>query len=210
MVALCGTYASAQTPAGSLPGAASAQAPATPSAMLQPGLDKLQQALGVLRTDKWKTSGAEREEANTNIASIRNDLETVLPSLLTAADGAPGSVAQVLPAYRNVEALYDVLLRVSEAGRLSAPSQQSAALEEARASLEDGRRALGESLQAAALKQEQQVHTLQAAIRAVPPAPAPVACPPPPPVKKHRPRKKVVKKPAPAPANSQSGAATSH
>lgn len=177
--------------------------------MLQPALDTLRQTLGVLRPDKWKTSGAVREEADANISSIRNDLETMLPPLLAAADGAPDSVARVLPAYRNVEALYDVLLRVAEAGRLSAPSQQSAALEEARGSLEDGRRALGDHLQAAALGQEQQVHNLQAAVRAIPPAPAPVVCPPPAPVKKRKPRPRPAKKPAQAPPNSQSGAPAS-
>jgi hypothetical protein len=180
---------------------------------MQPALDTLQQTLGILRPDKWKASSAEREEAAANISSIGHDLQTTLPPLLAAADGAPGSVAQLLPAYRNIEALYDVLLRVSEAGDLSAPKQQSTALEQARAKLEDGRRTFGERLQLAAVAREKQVHDLQATIRAIPPPAPPVVCPPPPPVKKRRPRKKVVKKPAPAatsPQNPQNGAPAPH
>ncbi len=170
-----------------------------PSAILQPALDGLQRTLGLLRTDKWKASGEVRKEAEANIGSIRRDLESTLPPLLATADGGPDSVARMLPVFRNVEALYDVLLRVAAAGDLAAPGQQSAAIEEARARLEEGRRALGDRLQAVAVAEEQQVRDLQAAVHAVPAAAAPVACVPQPPVKKHGSgRRKTVKKPAAA------------
>ena len=190
-----------QPPAATVPAATK-----TASTIMQPSLDTLGQTIGTLRPEKWKASGAVRDEAASNIDSIRQDLETMLPPLLVAADGAPGSVAQVLPAYRNIEALYDVVLRVAEAGRLAAPGDQAAALEEARSSLEAARRALGESVQASALAQEQQIHNLQAAVRAIPPTPVPVACPAPAPAKKRTVRKKVTRTapvPVQAPANAQ-------
>jgi hypothetical protein len=176
---------------------------------MQPALDMLQQTIRTLRPDKWKTSEAIRQETSANLDSIHRDLETPLPQLLAAADGAPVSVSRMLPAYRNIEALYDVLLRIAEVGNLTAPSPQSEALERARAALEDGRRAIGDRLTSAALAQDQQVRTLQAAVHAIPPAPVPVACPAPAPVKKHRTRKKAVKKPAPA-SVAPSGAPASH
>ena len=196
-----GAALAAQAPAS--PSPATAQTSKTPSAILQPALDTLQQALVVLRLDKWKTSGAVRDETDANISSIRRDLETTLPPLLADADGAPDSVARVLPAFRNIGALYDVLLRVAQVGRLSAPSAQSAALDQAMANLEDGRRALGDRLQVAALAQEKQLGDLKAALRAVPPAPAPtpVPCPPPPPAKKRKPQPKPAQKPSPAPTS---------
>lgn len=181
----------------------------TPSAIMQPSLGTLQQTLGTLRPDKWKTSSAAREEAVANISSIGHDLDTILPPLLADADKAPGSVEQVLPAYRNIEALYDVVLRVSETANLSAPGDQSAALEKVRAKLEDARRTLGEQLQSASHAQDQQVRSLQAALRAVPPPPAPVVCPSPAPVKRKR-RRTPAKRPAPATTGQQSGAAASH
>ncbi len=200
---LCAPVAAvaAQTPAN--PSPATGQASRTPSAMLQPALDTLQQAVGMVRLDKWKTSGAVRDETDANISSIRRDIETTLPPLLADADRAPDSVARVLPAFRNIGALYDVLLRVAQVGRLSAPSAQSAALDQAMANLEDGRRALGDRLQVAALAQEKQVGDLKAALRAVPPAPAPtpVPCPPTPPAKKRRPQPKPAQKPSPAPTS---------
>ncbi|HTD96017.1 MAG TPA: hypothetical protein VK627_03785, partial [Edaphobacter sp.] len=187
LATLCGSGAAfaAQDSVPSQPSAA--QTSKTPSAILQPALDTLRQTLELLQPERWKTSNAIREEADANINSIRRDLDATLPPLLAAADGAPNSVVQVLPVFRNVEALYDVLLRVSEAGKTSAPSQQSTALDQAITSLEAGRRALGDSIQSAALAQEQQVHDQQAALRAIPPAPAPAPCAPPPPVKKRKP-----------------------
>jgi hypothetical protein len=179
---------------------------------MQPALGTLQQALDAVRLDKWKGPNVLRQEADANINSIHHDLDITLPPLLTAADAAPDSVTRVLPAYRNIEALYDVVLRVSAVARLSAPSQQSAALEQAMLSLDDARRALGDHIQLAASAQEKKVIDLQTALRAVPPAPAPapVAATPPPPEKKRKPRPKTTKKPTPAPtpASSQGTAPT--
>ncbi|HWB32615.1 MAG TPA: hypothetical protein VG714_05525 [Acidobacteriaceae bacterium] len=161
-----------------------ARSPAVlPSATLQPSLDILRTAIGSTHADHWKGSSAIRNEAATNLHSIQNDLESTLPGLLAVADTAPGSAAKLLPAYRNADALYDVLLRVVMAARLSAPSDELSALDQALSSLEDSRRALGDQLQQVTQAQESQIGTLQAALKAVPPpAPppppaAPVKCP---------------------------------
>ncbi len=186
----------AQTPSAAPPVAAMQT---KPSAMVQPAIDTLRQTLEVLRPDKWKASDSAREEAVANVSSIRRDLDGTLPALLSAADAAPNSVSRLLPAYRNVEALYDVLLRIVGTANLAAPGQQSAVLERARVSLEDAQRSLGDRLTSTALSQEQQIHNLQAALRAVPPAPAPVVCATPAPVKKPKRRHR---KPAAKPATS--------
>jgi hypothetical protein len=163
-----------------------------PSTLLQPSLEVLKQAIGGANTDKWKASSAVRDEAQNNLRSIARDVQTTLPPLLAVADAAPDSAAKALPAYRNIEALYDVLLRLNAAGELAAPRDQASALEQALANLNDGRRALGDQLQRDADAQERQVVRLQAAMKAVPPPappPAPVVCPPAPvkkkPVVKH-------------------------
>jgi hypothetical protein len=206
---LCGPIAAfaAQTPTTPPPAAAPAQTqPKTPSAILRPALDNLQQTLSTLRLDKWKASAAVREEADANISSIHHDLEATLPTLLATADAAPDSIVRVLPAYRNIEALYDVLLRVTAAGKLAAPSQQSAALDQTTASLDEARRALGDSLQASAITQEKIIVGLKAALRATPPPPAPapaVTAPPPAPAKTHKPRPKPAQKPATAPVSTK-------
>jgi hypothetical protein len=83
----------------------------------------------------------------------------------------------MLPAYRNVDALYDVPLRVDGTARAAAPAGQVGALDAALAKLDDGRRALGDSLQLSAVAAEKRVGDLEAAAKVVVPVAAAV-CPP--------------------------------
>jgi len=162
--------------AQSAPAAPPAQFAALPSATLQPSIEILKSAMGTTNVDRWKTSSAIKGEASANLRSIANDVTSTLPALLGAADAAPNSAAKVLPAYRNADALYDVLLRVVVSAHLYAPADQSSALEQALHSLEDSRRILGDQLLQTAQAQDTQAVRLQAALRAVPPPqPAPVA-----------------------------------
>ena len=188
----------AQTPEGPPP--PPAKELQSPSAIMQPALNAVQQALSTVRLDKWKTSNSIRDESNTNMNSILHDIETTLPPLLAAADAAPNSVAHALPAFRNTEALYDVLLRVSEAGRFYAPHEQSTALQQSLDSLETARRAFADRLQSDAVARDQQIHTLQTTVVTLQhrPVPTPVTlpCPTPPhhATKKHETHHKPVEK----------------
>ncbi len=190
----------AQTPSPQ-PEAQPAPAASTASSIFNPAISTLQAALDGVRLERWKTSNAVREETDANIASVRRDLDSTLPPLLATADAAPDSVAQVLPAYRNIEALYDVLLRISAVAMLSAPPAQSDALQQAMSSMESSRRTLGDQLQSSAVNQDRNIHTLQASLRAAPPAaPTPAPCPPPPaPAKKRKPHHKPATPPAATP-----------
>ncbi len=145
--------------------------PATASSIVSPSLDGLRQSLRGLRLDKWKAPGPVREETNGNIGSITRDLDGTLPGLLSTADAAPGVVSKNLPVFRNIDALYDVLLRVVETADLAAPENETETLHNALASLEDARRSLGDALQSAALTNEQQLTALRQQARAQP-APA--------------------------------------
>lgn len=177
-VCVCVAQVPATSPTASQAAVAPAAAPAgkSPSAMMQPGIDAVKQALAVVKVDKWKTAGPMKDETATNIGSIQRDVDGTLPGLLATADGAPDNVSKVFPAYRNVDALYDVLLRVTTVGRLSAPTQESAALSQALLSLDDGRRAMAERMQDGAVAGEKQVVDLRAQLKAVP-APVVAAAP---------------------------------
>ena len=184
--------------------AAAAQNTQVPSAVLTPAVNEVRQALAGLRPDKWKTPGPVTQETAQNIASIQRDLDSTLPGLLTAADRNPGAVQDVLPAYRNVDALYDVLLRVTEVSKLAAPAQQSGPLQQATASLSDARRTLGDQLQNTALNETRAIVSLQGQLRTAQSASpqtvsaaAPV-CPAPAPAAK----KRTTPKPKPAAATS--------
>ena len=140
-------------------------APPTASSVLSPALAQLRDTLGGLRLDKWKAPGPVREQASGNIGSITRDLDATLPGLLAAADAAPGTVSRNLPVFRNVDALYDVLLRVVETADLSAPDSEADRLHTALAALEDARRSLGDAVESAAVSQEQQIGSLHEQVR---------------------------------------------
>jgi hypothetical protein len=123
-------------------------------------------------------------------------------------------MSKQLPVSRNVDALYDVVLRVFEAARVAAPPDQIAQLDQALASLNTARMTYDDRLQDSAVVVEKQVGELentvkaQAAMKCTAPAPVMVpVCPPPPtPPKKRRPKPPATTTPqtAPAPATTTS------
>ena len=178
-------------------------APSAPSDILKRSLDEVQQTVGALKLDKWKR-GSVRDEAATNVDAIQRDMQGSLPSLLKDADSAPGTLSKVLPLSRNVDALYDVLLHIVEAARVSAPGDQVGALQTTLADLEKARVRLGNQLVQTATVQEKQivdlrttVQTQAASLKAAANQPPPPKCPAPAPAKKKRPvAKTTTSKPA--------------
>jgi hypothetical protein len=199
----------AQTPLNGTPVSAPPSAPqATPSApppasgLLLPALDQVQQAVAALNVERWK-KGSVRDEAGDHVSAILRDLHTTLPPLLNTADASPGTITKVLPLSRNLAALYDVLLSVNEAARISGSSAELNPLEQALTSLGTARTALDDRLQATAATLEKQEIDLRTTLQAreavkcpVIPPPAKPVCPVPAPARK----KKVAPKPPAATA----------
>lgn len=199
-ICFCGAQTAATpTAAPSGPSAGPpALTPVAPSSLLQRSLDEVQQTVGAVRLDKWKR-GTVRDEAGSNIDAIQRYMQGTLPALLKEADAAPAALTKVLPLSRNVDALYDVLLHVVEAARVSAPGDQVGQLQQAMADLEKGRIALDSQIQQTADSQEKQIVQLRTTVQkqdaslraAATPPPAP-KCPAPatPAKKKHHVTKK--------------------
>lgn len=180
-----------QTASAAGPAPAPAAAPNS-AATLRPALDQVQSTLGKTHTERWKR-GSVRDEAGADIGSIKSDMQSNLPNLIHDADGSPGSLSKMLPVAKHIDALYDVLLRVVEASRISAPDDQAGELRQALNALGSARLAYDDQMQQLAATQEKQIVDLrttvqkQAAFKC--PAPPPEKpCPPPAPA--HRPRKK--------------------
>jgi cell division septation protein DedD len=197
---LHGQAGSPPAPAAPVPAAPTpAAAPGLPSVLLQPALVVVESTLNAVKIDKWK-KGSVRDEAGTNVNAMLRDLKTNLPPMVADADAAPGVLSKSIPLMKHLDALYDVLLRVEEASRVSAPSDQIDQLEDALKKFGIARIDLYDSLQQSAAGQEKQVTDLQttlkaerAAAQAPKPAPAIVPCTPP---------KPAAKKKRPAPAKS--------
>jgi len=171
----------AQAAKAPTPASAPAAAPPTTFAManLRPALANVQTAITGLSVAHWKASSETKATVQQDIASMQRDLNTTLPALMSQVDATPASGPAALSpsfaVFRNLDALYDVLLRVTETAALTGPASDAGSLEEARAGLEDGRAKLGVWLLQAIGAQDAQVARLQAPV--APPAPAPPPAP---------------------------------
>jgi hypothetical protein len=169
----------APSPAAPSPAAAVAPAP-TSFAMtnLRPALANVQTAITNLNVAHWKAPNDIRATTQQDINSMQRDLNTTLPALLAQADAAgaasgPPALSPAFAVFRNLDALYDVMLRVTETAGLAGSASDASSLEDARAGLEDGRAKLGAWLLQAIGAQDAQVARLQAPAPAVAPAPPP-------------------------------------
>jgi hypothetical protein len=130
--------------------AQSAAPPANPPALisgtLRPALAQVGQSIGSLSIKRWKAPNDVRSEADQDVSSIQRDLNGTLAGLLQQADAAPASVPAAFAVYRNVDALYDTLLRVVLTANLAAPDDEANSLQAALSSLESARSSLGESI----------------------------------------------------------------
>jgi hypothetical protein len=177
------------------------------SAIVQPALQDVQGVSGSLNTAKWRTSNDVKASTDRNLSSIQRDLAETLPNLLSQADNAAGAVGPVFAVYRNVDALYDVLLRVNQTAMIAAPPGEAASVESALQRLESARKQLGDVINTSAADREGQIVKLQTALKAAtapPPLPAKPAVvddgPPAKPAPAVKRKRKPVAKPAAKPA----------
>ena len=172
IVGVCGA-AHAQAPGP-------ATAPAAPApggfavADLRPALANVQTAISNLNVAHWKVSGATRSAVQDDVGSMQRDLNGTLPGLMAQVEANPASLSPVFAVFRNLDALYDVLLRVTETASLAGSGADAGNLEDARAGLEDGRAKMGTWLLQSIGAQDAQIARLHA------PPPGPAAAPPPP------------------------------
>ena len=158
---------------GCWPAQAQATPPAGPPplATLHPALANVQGTMASLNISRWKVSNDVRARAQQDAVSIQRDLTATLPGLMVQAE-SPTSSTALSPAFavlRNLDALYDVLLRVAQTAALGGGGADAGSLEDARAGLEDGRGKLAAWLLQAIAAQDAQIASAPA------PAPHPVA-----------------------------------
>ena len=131
---------------------------------MAPTLSGVNLAVSGVEVRRWKVPGEVKETTTSDIQSIQRDLSGTLPSLISQAQAAPGAVAPAFAVFRNLDALYDVLLRVTETATLAGSQQEASHLEAARADLQTRRGQLGNALQAIAAGQDTSVVQLRTAL----------------------------------------------
>ena len=161
-----------------LPPFASSQQAQAPTEAVRPALSQISQTIVGLSVSRWKAPGDVRSATQRDIDSIQHDLSSTLPPLMDQAAGAPSSVASAFAVYRNIDALYDVLLRVAETATLAGPQADVGSLEGSLSRLESARRDLGNAILQLATAHDQELDRLRAtAAQATAAATAPPAAP---------------------------------
>ena len=162
-----------------------------------------------LRIDKWKMDSNYKKQVLGNTDSVKRNLGSALPEIMTQLRNSPEDLSATFKLYRNLDALYDVLGSITESAGAFGSKDEFQSLSNDLNSIERNRRSLAERLETLTASKESelsqlrnQVKTLQAA--APPPAPKKIV------VDDNEPKKPVKKKvprpPKPAAPPAQSAA----
>jgi hypothetical protein len=179
---------------------------------VRPALAQVGQALGGISIRRWKAPNEVKSAADQDVQSIQKDLSGTLSGLLDQADAAPGSVPAAFAVYRNVDALYDTLLRVVLTANLAAPDNEVNSLQAALSSLESARGSLGDSILNTSQSQTAELVRIRTALSRAAVAPKPpvttTVVDDGPATSASKSKKSTTKKPAAKPANSSNGSST--
>ncbi len=145
-----------------------ATSPAAPAMneSLRPALDQVGLALGQVQIDRWKLSRESKAQLHGDASSIQQDLTSQLPGLFQAAQQSPAALAPQLNLMHNVDALYDVLVRISTAASLAEGKSDAATLDNAVQRLEAARKTADNQLLQAASLRDREIVDLQARMNA--------------------------------------------
>ena len=121
--------------------------------------------LGHLRIDKWKTDGGTKRQTESDVESIRRNLENALPALSNDLKASPENLAQTFKVYRNLDALYDVISSVVESSGAFGSKEEFQALNRDLGAIQDSRRAVADRLDRIASAKETEIAQLRTALQ---------------------------------------------
>jgi hypothetical protein len=212
LVLIAYAAASAQSPTNDAPppvAYASASELNNILAQVRQTAQNIESDLSTTRIEKWKADSGIKRDVQGNVESVRRNLQSALPEMVTQLNNSPEDLAASFKLYRNLDALYDVFGQVVESAGAFGSKDEYQNLSNDMSALQSARRTLGERMQNLAAAKESELTRLRAQLKA-----AQTAVPPPPPKRTivdetEPPKKPVKKKPAkqavtPAPANPQS------
>ena len=128
------------------------------SESLRPALRQVGNSVGQINIDRWKLSKSWKVQLQSDANSIQQDLSHQLPVLFQQAQASPTSLDVQMRLMQNVDALYDVLVRLTMAANLTEKKSDAAMLNNALEQLESARKtATGQLLRQAALENRRMV-----------------------------------------------------
>ena len=129
------------------------------------------------RIEKWKTDGATKRQTQANVESLKRNLQSALPEMITELNNKPEDTGASFKLYRNIDALYDVFGSLVESAGAFGSKDEFQSLSNDMNGLESARRALGERVQKLTASKEEELTRLRVQVKTL------SAGPPPPPKK---------------------------
>jgi hypothetical protein len=123
----------------------------------------INQDLGRLHIDKWKADSGTKRQAESNALSIQRNLNDALPGIIQPVRANPQNLAANFKLYRNVTALYDVLVSLTESAGAFGGKGEYQAMARHVAAVEDIRRSYADTLEAMAAQHDAQLAAARAA-----------------------------------------------
>jgi hypothetical protein len=121
----------------------------------------MQRELSGLRIEKWKTDANTKHVSQADVASIQRNLQTALPEIVAELRNSPDSLPSTFKLYRNLDALYDVFVSLTEATGAFGPRDDYQALQNDLSSLESSRRMFADRMEALAVSKEAELSKLR-------------------------------------------------
>jgi opacity protein-like surface antigen len=183
-------------------------------ANLQQTSQSAQLDLARLRVEKWKADSGTKQQTEKDSASINQNLQLALPSMLADLKNSPENLTLTFKVYRNLDLLYDVFGSVLESTGAFGTKEEFQSLNKDLSGLEDSRRAFADRMDKLSNAKETELGQLRAALQAARAAEATPkkvvvddTAPPPP---KKAPVHKKPTKPATPPATAPPAQPTPH
>lgn len=165
--------------------------------------------LGKLRIEKWKMDSGYKKQTLANADSVRRNLQSALPEIMTQLRNSPEDLGASFKLYRNLDALYDVLGNLTESAGAFGSKDEFQSLSNDLNAFERSRRAFADRMEGLSIAKEAELSQLRTQVKTLQ-----AATPPPPPKKivvdDNAPPKPVAKKkkPVPKPPTASAPAST--
>src|SRR5262250_866751 len=134
---------------------------------LEQASQSAQADLSKLRIEKWKMDSNYKKQVVGNTDSVKRNLQSALPELITQLCNSPEDLSATFKLYRNLDALYDVLGSIAESAGAFGSKDEFQSLSNDLSSLENLRRSLGERIQNLASAKETELTRLRGTIKAM-------------------------------------------
>lgn len=124
-----------------------------------------QRDLSALRIEKWKTDSNTKKGSQADASSIQRNLQTALPEIITELRNSPDSLPSTFKLHRNLDALYDVFVSLTESTGAFGSHDDYQALQNDLNSLEIARRMFADRVETLAASKEADLARLRAELQ---------------------------------------------